>query len=132
MLLIDANGLPLAGDIASANKAEVNLIEPLLEHRVLPEKPKRLMYDRAADSDPLRGRLQAQQIELICHHRRNRKKPATQDGRKARRLARRYKVERTISWLFNCRRIVVRYEYYDHLFHGFVTLACLFTILKRF
>ena len=131
MLLIDGQGTPLSIDIASANQAEVNLIEPLIEKRTIEKKPKRLMYDRAADSDPLRERLAVQEIELICHHRKNRKKPPTQDGRKARRLARRYRVERSISWLFNCRRLVVRYEYYDHLFLGFAQLACLFTMLKK-
>lgn len=132
MLMIDGEGTPLSVDIASANQAEVNLIEPLVEERVLDQKPERLLYDRAADSDPLRERLAAEEIELVCHHRKNRKKPATQDGRAARRLSRRYKVERTISWLFNNRRLVVRYERYSHLFLGFVQLACMFTILKRF
>lgn len=132
MLMIDGEGTPLSIDIASANQAEVKLIEPLIEKRVLDQKPERLMYDRAADSDPLRTRLAAQEIELICHHRSNRKRPPTQDGRAERRLARRYRVERSISWLFNNRRLTVRYEYYDHLFLGFATLACVFTILKRF
>ena len=132
MLMIDGAGTPLSTDIASANTAEVNLIEPLVERRVLETKPKRLLYDRAADSDPLRSRLAAQQIELICQHRKSRKKPATQDGRAARRLARRYRVERSISWLFNNRRLVVRYEHYDHLFLGFATLACVTQLLYKF
>lgn len=132
MLMVDSHGTPLSVDIASANKAEVKLIEPLIEERALDRKPARLMYDRAADSDPLRNRLGMQQIELICHHRRSRKKPATQDGRAARRLKRRYRVERTISWLFNHRRLTVRYEHYDHLYFGFVQLACMFTLIKWF
>lgn len=132
MLMIDRQGTPLAVEIASANQAEVNLIEPLLENRVLDGKPARLLYDLAADSDPLRERLGLQQVELICRHRKNRQKPATQDRRKARRLKRRYRVERTISWLFTNRRLVVRYEYYPHLFKGFVELGCVFTILKWF
>ena len=94
--------------------------------------PDRLLYDKAADSDPLRERLAARQIELICPHRRNRKRPPTQDGRKLRRCKRRYRVERSISWQLGCRRLTVRYEYWTHLFAGFVELACLFTILKRF
>lgn len=132
MLLTDGEGTPLSVDITSANHAEVNLIEPLIKKRALKRKPKRLLYDRAADSDPLRKRLRVQQIELVCHHRSNRTKPPTQDGRKARRLKRRYRIERSISWLFNNRRLTVRYEHYDHLYLGFVQLACLFTILKWF
>ena len=132
MIMIDGNGTPLSLDVTGANHAEVKLIEPLIEKRALEKKPARLMYDRAADSDPLRARLAARQIELICHHRSNRTKPATQDGRAARRLARRYRVERSISWLFNNRRLVVRYEYHDHLFLGFATLACVFQLLQKF
>ncbi|WP_166824225.1 transposase [Thalassoroseus pseudoceratinae] len=132
MLMVDGVGTPLAVTIDSASRHEVRLIEPLIENCRLPRKPKRLMYDRAADSDPLRTRLAAEEIELICHHRKSRKRPPTQDGRKARRLARRYVVERSISWLQFKRRIVVRCEHYDHLFHGFVQLACMFTIIKWF
>ena len=129
MLHVDGEGIPLAADIASASQAEVNLIEPLLEKRTVRRRPRRLIYDRAADSDPLRQRLHTRHIELICPHRKNRKRPNTQDGRKLRRYKRRYKVERSISWLFNNRRLLVRHERHAHLFLGFVQLACMFTIL---
>jgi transposase len=132
MLLVDGHGTPLGVDIASASPAEVKLIEPLLEKRVLRKRPERLIYDRAADSDPLRKRLAKRCIELICPHRRGRKRPATQDGRALRRYKRRWKIERSISWLFNYRRLVVRYERHDFLFRGFLTLACALTLLKRF
>ncbi|MAC56031.1 MAG: DDE transposase, partial [Gimesia sp.] len=55
-----------------------------------------------------------------------------QDGRKLRRYKRRWIVERTISWLHNYRRVVTRWEDHNHLYTGFVKLACLFTIIKRF
>ncbi len=132
MTLVDGHGTPLAADIASASRNEVTLIEPLLGKRVLPRRPKRLIYDKAGDSDALRDRLRKRNVELICPHRKNRKRPRTQDGRKLRRYKRRWKVERFISWLQRFRRIVVRYEYYDHLFLGMVQLASLFTILQRF
>ena len=132
MTLVDGQGVPLAIDVASASPAEVTLIEPLLDGRVLRRKPRRLIYDRAADSDPLRARLGRRGIELICPHRRNRTRPKTQDGRKLRRYKRRWKVERSISWLFNFRRLVVRYERHAHLFLGFAQLACLFTTLRQF
>jgi transposase len=131
MLLVDGRGTPLGVDIVSATPAEVKLIESLVEKRVLPRRPQRLLYDRAADSDPLRERLAKQSIELICPHRRGRKRPPTQDGRPLRRYKRRWKVERSISWLFNYRRLVVRYERHAHLFRGFIQLACAFSILKR-
>lgn len=132
MLLVDGQGTPLGANTHSASPAEVKLIEPLLDRRMRIRRPQRLIYDRAADSDPLRARLAKRRIELICPHRRNRKKPPTQDGRKLRRYKRRYKVERTISWLFNFRRLVVRYERHTVLFLSFVQLACVFTILQKF
>jgi len=132
MVLVDAKGLPLAVDVFSASPNEVSLIEPLLEKRVLRRRLPRLVYDRAADSDPLRTRLKRRGVDLICPHRGNRIKPATQDGRKLRRYKRRWKVERSISWLFNYRRLVVRYEHHVHLFLGLVQLACVLTVLKRF
>lgn len=132
MVLTDGHGLPLGIDTASASPHEVTLIEPLLKNRVLRRKPRRLIYDAAADSDPLRERLDRRGIELICPHRKNRAKPPTQDGRAFRRYRRRWKVERSISWLQNFRRLVTRYEYHADLFHGFVELACLVVVLGRF
>jgi len=132
MLLSDGDGLPLAATISSASPAEVTLIESLLESRVLRRRPARLIYDKAADSDPLRTRLAKRGIELICPHRKNRVKPATQDGRKLRRYRRRWKIERSISWIQNFRRIVTRYEFHHELYLGFVQMACLIITLNRF
>jgi transposase len=132
MVHSEGHGLPVAATIASASPNEVTLIEPLLDARVIRRKPQRLLYDRAADSDPLRARLARKKIELVCRHRTNRRKPATQDGRKLRRIKRRWKIERAISWLQNFRRLVTRYEYHAHLFLGFVQAACLIIVLRRF
>ena len=132
MTLVDGEGTPLGATIASASPAEVTLIEPLLEQRIVRRRPNRLIYDKAADSDALRRRLARRGIELICPHSTNRKRPPLQDGRSLRRYRRRWKVERSIAWLGNFRRVVVRYERHAALFRGFVHLACLFTILHRF
>jgi len=132
MVLADANGLPLAVTIASASPHEVTLIEPLLDRRLLRSRLHRLIYDQAADSDPLRARLKRRGIELVCPHRKNRIKPHTQDRRKLRRFKRRWRIERSISWLQNFRRLVTRYERYARLFFGFVQLACLLIVIRRF
>lgn len=123
--------MPLAVEIDAANHAEVNLIEPLIDSAFTPHVPGRLVYDRAADSDPLRNRLTERDIELICPHRRGRVRPKTQDGRQLRRYRRRWKVERTIAWLHAFKRIVVRNEFYAHLYHGFLKLACLIILCRR-
>lgn len=132
MVHSEGHGLPVAATIASASPNEVTLIEPLLDSRVIRRKPKRLLYDKAADSDPLRSRLAKRNIELVCEHRVNRAKPALQDRRKLRRIKRRWKIERAISWLQNFRRLVTRYEYHAHLFLGFVQAACMMIVLRRF
>ena len=70
-------------------------------------------------------------IELIVPHRKNRRKPPTQDGRALRRYKRRWTVERTFAWLGNFRRLVVRYDrsltIYQALFH----IACFMIVLRR-
>ncbi len=133
MICSDGEGIPLAVMTETASCHEVKLIEPLLEKMTLQNRqPKRLIYDKAADSDALRTRLAEKGIDLICPHKSSRKKAKMQDGRKLRRFRRRWKIERSIAWLHNYRRLVTRWEYYDHLYLGFVKLACLFTLLKRF
>ena len=131
MVLTDATGLPLAIDIEAANHAEVNLIEPLLDSAVTSYVPDKLIYDKAADCDPLRERLTERGIDLICPHRKNRVRPATQDGRKLRRYRRRWIIERTISWLHDFRRLIVRHEFYSCLYHGFLKLAGIIIAFRR-
>src|SRR5690606_14247421 len=119
--------------ITSANESEVKHIERLLETSVVPLPEEfRLLYDGAADSDPLRERLGERGVELICPHRCNRVKPPTQDGRKLRRRRHRWKIERTNAWLQSYGRIAIRKDRIGSMFLGWTQLACLFTILKRF
>ena len=132
MVLSDAHGLPLSVTVHSANPAEVKLIEPLIDSAITSVVPGKLIYDRAADSDPLRQRLAKRGIELICPHRRGRVKPPSQDGRALRRYRRRWKIERTIAHLQSFRRIVVRHEFYAVIYHGFLKLACIIMALRRF
>ena len=57
----------------------------------------------------LRKRLRRGGTDLIAPHRRGRVKVPLQDGRKLRRYRRR-KIERTIAWVQNFRRVAVRYD----------------------
>src|SRR5246127_5228749 len=72
--------------------------------------------DLGADSDPLDEQLRRDGIEMVAPHRSNRSKPATQDGRRFRRYARRWMVERFFAWIQWQRRILVRWEYYPQNF----------------
>ena len=96
------------------------------------ERIERLIADRAYDSDALRKGLAAEGIELICPHRKNRKRPPRQDGRPLRRYRKRWKVERLFAWLQEWRRVLVRWEWYPHLYHAFVSLACIMILARRF
>lgn len=124
----------------SASPHEVTLIETTLANVRVPRqgpgrpknKPKRLVYDLAGDSDPLRDRLAERGIELICPHRENRTKPKRQDGRKLRRYRRRWKVERTFSWLGNFRRLLVRHDRHIRIYSAFFHLACIIITLRQF
>ncbi|MEQ8667580.1 MAG: transposase [Pirellulales bacterium] len=70
-------------------------------------------------------------MDLISPHRKNRVRRKTQDGRKLRRYRRRWKIERTVSWLQAFRRLLVRHEFYWSLYHGFATLACIVMAVRR-
>ena len=130
---MDNDRTPLGVIIAPANDHEVRHLERLLDAAVVPLPDTcRLLYDGAADSDPLRERLTRRGVELICPHRSNRVKPPTQDGRKLRRRRHRWKIERTNAWLQNYGRIAIRKDQHGVMFLGWTQLACLFTILKRF
>jgi transposase len=108
------------------------LVETTLNTLFVSELPERLIGDRAYDSDPLDNRLHARGIEMIAPHRRNRKKPATQDGRPLRRYKRRWKIERLFAWLQNYRRILVRHERHLENYLAFVQLGCIIILLRRY
>ena len=131
MGLADGYGLPLALRAESASPAEVKLVEQTMEERFVAEVPERLIGDKAYDSDPLRKRLQKRGIELVCPHKKNRVRPATQDGRALRRYRRRWIVERTIGWLGNYRRLVVRYDRSLQIYRAFFHIACFMIVLRR-
>ena len=101
-----------------------------MEERFLADVPERLIGDKAYDSDRLDEQLmQNYGTEMIAPNRENRR-TATQDGRPLRRFVRRWKIERLFAWLFNFRRLVVRYEYHAENFQGFVHLAAAVILLR--
>ena len=131
MAVADGAGFPIALSVGSASPHEVRLVEKTLENRLVNDKPERLIGDRAYDSDPLDERLAGQGILLIAPHKRNRKKPKTQDGRGLRRYRRRWKVERLFAWLQNYRRILVRYDRFLENYLAFVHLACIIIFVRN-
>lgn len=130
MAVADRSGLPLAVHLDSASPNEVKLVEPTLDASFLLEAPKRLIGDKAYDSDQLAEVLADRGIELISPNRSNRK-VKTQDGRPLRRYCRRWKVERLFAWLQNFRRILTRHERYAINYFGFVQLGCIVILLRK-
>ena len=132
MGIVDRQGLPLAVSTHAANHHEVTLVQLSFDFYMIEAKPDHLIGDRAYDSDKLDAELKQDGINMIAPHRSNRTKRRTQDGRRLRRYERRWLVERFFAWLQWQRRLLVRWEYYAANFLGFVHLASIRILLKRF
>lgn len=140
MVLVDGEGTPLGAHLDSASPAEVRLLEKTLETVKVRRShcagrprtcPDRLIMDKAYDSNPLRERLARRGIEPIIPATRAHPNATHQDGRKLRRYRHRWIVERTIAWLTNFRRIVVRYDRLIVCYTGFFHLACAMLTLRK-
>ena len=132
MAIVTKKSRPLALKVASATPFESTLVAQTIQERFAKAKIKRLVGDRAYDSDPLDKKLKRKGIELIAPHKRNRRKPKTQDGRKLRHYKHRWTVERFFSYLQNFRRCVVRYERKAQNFQAFIYLAAIIMYLRYF
>lgn len=139
MVLADGAGTPIGVHLDSASPAEVKLVDKTLDtvsvarahHPGHPrQKPDRLIGDRGFDSNAVRESLARRGIEPIIPCRSNNTVATHQDGGKLRRFRRRWKIERTNSWLFTFRRLVVRYEHRIELFTGLVHMACALITLR--
>jgi transposase len=137
MLVVENQGLPMGGLVASAQPAEVKLAEATLATVTVPKpkgrprpRPKEVVADKGYDSGPLRRRLRRRGIKPCIPERRGKK---LLPGRKADLSGYRqgWKVERTFAWLGNYRRLVVRYERLAHIYWAFVLLAFILICLDR-
>lgn len=139
MVLVDGKGVPLGVHLSPANLAESQLAEETLEQVAVPrrgpgrprKKPKRIVADKGYDSRKLWEAMKAKGIDFIAPHLSNRTN-LYQDGRKLRRYKRRWIIERTNAWLFNYRRLVVRYEHRIEHYRAFLYFACALIALRRF
>jgi Transposase and inactivated derivatives len=132
MVLVDANGLPVAVDTASAGPHESKLVQRLFAFMLTVDTPERVIGDKAFDCDGLADQLADEGMEWIAPHRRNRRpENITRDGRPLRRYKRRWTVERTIAWFQHFRRLCIRWEKSTRLFSGFLHLGCTILLLKE-
>ncbi len=132
MAIVEKHGLPYSISVHAANHHEVKLVQLNLPFRMVEEKPKNLIGDKAYDSDALDEDMREKGINMIAPHRKNRKRPRTQDGRRLRRYQRRWMVERFFAWIQWQRRILIRWEFHPENFLGFVQLACITVLLRQF
>jgi transposase len=130
-VLCDRNGLPLAVAVTAANTHDSNALEPLVQavpairSRRGPRRrrPAKLHADKAYDYPHLRTMLRQRGITPRIA----RRGVDTSD-----RLGRhRWKIERTIAWLFGYHRLATRYERTAKHFAAFLTLAAALTCYKR-
>ncbi len=80
-------------DTHAANLHEVRLVQLCFDFYIIEAGPENLIGDGAYDSDPLDKELRKDGIEMVAPHRSIRHN-TTQDGRRLRRYARRWLVER--------------------------------------
>ena len=134
MVVADGQGLPVGGTLESASPAEVRLAPEAIcnASERLGRWPCRLIADKAYDADWLRHVLTMVGGELICPHRRGRKKSPQQDGRKLRRYRKRWKIERLFAWLGNWRRLLIRHERLLTVYSGFFKIACIMILVRHF
>lgn len=138
MVVVDGQGTPLAAHLDSAQPAEIKLAPKTVANVKVPRngpgrprtRLRRLIADKAYDSDAFRDELAERNTELIAPHRRNRREKR-QDGRALRRYRRRWIVERTFAWLHNFRRIRTRDDRSFVIYSGFFHLALMLLALRR-
>lgn len=124
----------MAVDAANVSEIALGLAVVMMVLVTLPtrgRKPIPILADRAYDCDWLRGRLARRGLVVVARHRRSRRRARTSDPRRERRLKRRWKVERSNSWLHSYRRALTRYEKSSRRYEGFVSLACAFMALRK-
>lgn len=130
-MLSEAQGLPLAVAVSSANLHDSRAFKPLIlgipavRSRRGPRRrrPLKIRADKADYSaEHLRWLRDRHLVPRIA-------RPGIESGE---RLGRhRWKIERTIAWLFGYRRLTVRYERKGNHFLAFLGLAAALTCYKR-
>jgi len=129
-VLVDAHGIPLAGDITPANFAEINDLLPLVdsagpknEATGEPEHyPGRLYGDRAYDSEPHREELRKRGIDPKLGQRRT--------GHGSGLGKYRWVVERLFSWLHGFRKLRFVTEKSQEMQFAFFDLALALICLR--
>lgn len=123
--------MPLAEAVYPAHFQEKSAVEPLIAqglHRL--PKPRNVLGDANFSSKPLSLRLwKCFRVHLTAPPKRHYTR-FFQDNRRLKRIKRRWKVERSLSWLKFHRRIDVRWDVYTEHYLGFIQLCCCMLLIK--
>jgi transposase len=139
-MCVDAAGIPITLQTASAQVSEYNTALPTVNSINVPDRPlhprklpEALVADRGHDAKWLRLALRKKGIKPQIPKRRKpgeTEEPAYNTTIKD-AYKNRYVVERTFSWLGWNRRLLVRYEYDDQNYEALIVIACIMICLRR-
>jgi transposase len=130
-LLVDGKGIPLAYTLTGGNRHDVTQLIPLVD-RVPPvrgkrgrprRRPDRLTADRAYDSRDHRAELRRRGIIVEIAGR------LDEHGSGLGRY--RWLVERTIAWLHQFKRLLVRYDRRADIHQAFLAIGCCLVCYRR-
>ncbi len=125
-LLVDARGIPLSIRASGANRHDVRLLVPTLDRLVCrrpaprPYHRHHLCADRGYVGEPAAAAIRAR--EYVPHVPQRGAQPSPL--RRRRHPARRWVVERTLSWLNRFRKLLVRFEKRSRSYEGLLELVC--------
>jgi putative transposase len=123
-LLAEASGIPLAVEVAPANRHDMKLVTGTLVKMMyaspLEDKASKLCLDLGYDYDEVKRMVQIAGFEPVILSRRNEKENKKQQKGRARRWV----VERTRSWMNRFRRLLVRWEKREDTYLAMLHFAC--------
>jgi putative transposase len=132
-VLVDGNGVPLAVAVEGANVHDQKLLEatldaiPVSRPEPAPYKPQHLCLDKGYTGDPVD---QTARERGYTPHVPDKANPAATPQHRRRAKARRWKVERTHSWINRARRLLIRWEKKVANYIGFLHLQFAIVALR--
>jgi putative transposase len=123
-MLTEAPGIPLAVEVAPANRHDMKLVAATLVSmmcaRPVSGRKSKLCLDLGYDYEEVRRLVHMAGFEPIILSRRDEQENKKQRGA----CARRWVVERTHSWLNRFRRLLVRWEKCEDTYLAMLQFAC--------